>query len=85
MSIADYIGHKNPTQAARLEEYLKTYGSITALEAIRDLGILNLKGRVCELRQKKKLDIVTRWEIVPNRWGGKPRIARYVLVTKEDF
>lgn len=38
------------TQTERIYEYLKEYGSITALEALRDLGIMRLGARIFELR-----------------------------------
>lgn len=69
--------HKRPTQAQRILEFMKEHGSITTLDAIKNLGVLNLKGRIFELR--KEYDIATRWETVRNRYGEKERIARYFL------
>lgn len=77
--------HKRPTQADRLLQYLRDFGSITALEAIQDLGILNLKGRIFELRERGIWEgyyIRTTWENVKNRYGENTRIARYVLETQ---
>ena len=39
------------THKTRLLDYLKKYGSITSLEAIRDLGNTRLSARVFDLRQ----------------------------------
>lgn len=75
MTLADY---DKATQKERLLDYLKRYKCITALEAIRDLGILNLKGRVYDLRQAEH-KIEREWVYVVNRWGGKTRVARYKL------
>lgn len=74
MTLADF---DKTTQKQRLLAYLKQYGSITALEALRDLGIMNIKGRIWDLRKNHK--IKTEWVDVINRWGGTSRVAKYRL------
>ena len=37
-------------QTDRVLDYLQQFGSITALEALRDLGIMHLSSRITELR-----------------------------------
>lgn len=66
------------TQTERIYEYLKEYGSITALEALRDLGIMRLGARIFELRAEGypiRSDMVD----VKNRFGELTKIARYTL------
>ena len=64
------------TQIDRVLDYLTQFGSITALEALRDLGIMHLSSRITELRQKGYA--VNREMIeVKNRFGEKTRVARY--------
>lgn len=66
------------TQTDRVLEYLQQFGSITALEALRDLGIMHLSSRITELRQKGYA--VNREMIeVKNRWGEKTFVARYKM------
>lgn len=66
------------TQTDRVLDYLKQFGSITALEALRDLGIMHLSSRITELRQKGYA--VNREMIeVKNRWGEKTFVARYKM------
>ena len=66
------------TQTERVYEYLKEYGSITALEALRDLGIMRLGARIFELRALK-YPIRSEMIEVDNRFGEKTRIAKYTL------
>lgn len=64
------------TQTERVLDYLTQFGSITALEALRDLGIMHLSSRITELRQRGypvQRDMIE----VKNRFGEKTRVARY--------
>lgn len=64
------------TQTDRVLDYLRQFGSITALEALRDLGIMHLSSRITELRQRGypvERDMIE----VKNRFGEKTRVARY--------
>ena len=66
------------TQAGRVLDYLRENGSITQLEALRDLGVMRLSSRITDLKriglQKKKKTIT-----VKNRYGDKCRIAKYFM------
>lgn len=64
------------TQTDRVLDYLRQFGSITALEALRDLGIMHLSSRITELRRMGypvERDMIE----VKNRFGEKTRVARY--------
>lgn len=64
------------TQTDRVLDYLQQFGSITALEALRDLGIMHLSSRITELRQRGypvERDMIE----VKNRFGENTRVARY--------
>ena len=64
------------TQTDRVLDYLTQFGSITALEALRDLGIMHLSSRITELRRRGypvERDMIE----VKNRFGEKTRVARY--------
>ena len=63
-------------QKDRVMKYLKDFGSITPLEALRDLGIMRLGARVWELiREGWQIDRET--ERARNRYGKQTRYARY--------
>lgn len=57
-------------------DYIREFGSITPLEAIRDLGCYRLSARVHDLR-KAGFNIVTTMIDVKNRYGGVSQIAKY--------
>lgn len=63
--------------------YIQTYGSITQLDALRDLGVMRLALRISDLRKKGipiKSDVVE----VKNRFGEKCRIKSYSLQLKDE-
>lgn len=71
------IEHK-PTQNERIIAYINRFGSITTLEAIRDLGVLRLASRISDLR-RLGYPIVSAQESVKNRFGEKSYIKRYSI------
>lgn len=68
--------HSKPTQNERVVKYIEDYGSITQLDAIRDLGVMRLASRVSDLR-KQGVPIVSSFEKVKNRYGEETQIKRY--------
>lgn len=66
------------TQQHRILKYLDDFGSITALEALRDLGVMRLASRVCEMRQMG-VDIKKKTEHTQNRYGERCAIVRYYI------
>lgn len=70
------------TQHDRILNYMKEFGSITTLDAFRDLGITKLTTRISELR-RDGVQIIGTPEVVENRFGDKCHIHRYSL--KEDL
>lgn len=65
-----------PTQAQRVLEYMRQFGSITQLDALRDLGVMRLASRISDLR-RDGYDIVSNTEAVKNRYGETCHIKRY--------
>jgi len=61
----------------RVYEYMERYGSISSLEAFRDLGVTRLSAIIFNLR--KLYVIGDEWDEVPNRWGDKVRFKRYFI------
>lgn len=56
---------------------MRKYGSITTLEAFRDLGITRLSGVIFDLR--KSYVISSKTEQSRNRYGEKTSYSRYYL------
>ena len=70
--------HSKPTQNQRILDYINQFGSITQLEALRDLGVMRLASRISDLR-KQGWSIISKRESVENRFGEKCYIKRYSL------
>ena len=70
------------TQREQVLKYIQDFGSITPLDALKDLGIFRLGARVFELREQG-YNVETDMIEVPNRYGGKTRIAKYTMGEKE--
>ena len=68
----------NHTQNQRVLDYMHKHGSITQIEALRDICVMLLASRVSYLR-RPGYDIASRTENVKNRYGEKYRIKRYSL------
>lgn len=58
------IRKKQPTQEDRVLQYLRSHGSLTTMEAVRELSIMNPQQRIKKLRDAG-YNIVTDWEISP--------------------
>ena len=71
------------TQNELILEYLDQFGSITPLEAMRDLGVMRLSARIADLKADG-YSIVTDMVAVPNRYGRKSHVARYRLEGETD-
>jgi hypothetical protein len=69
--------HK-PTQNERILDYIREFGSITQLDALKDLGVMRLASRVSDLR-KQGYNIISEIEAVKNRYGENCHIKRYSL------
>lgn len=68
--------NNNPTQAQRVLDYMREYGSITQLDALQELGVMRLASRVSELK-KRGYNIVGERVAVKNRYGEHCYIKRY--------
>lgn len=66
------------TQAKRIIEYIKRFGSITPMDACMDLGITKLATRVSEMK-KDGIIFEQKLEKGVNRWGEPTRFMRYWL------
>ena len=66
------------TQRQRIIDYIKEFGSITSLDAYKDLGITQLGARIDQLK-KEGYRFKTEWESGKNRFGEKTDYKRYYL------
>ena len=67
------------TQTERIEKYMKDFGSITALEAMKDLGIMRLSARIWDMKHEG-MKIKTEVETSKNRYGEPIHYNRYSFV-----
>lgn len=65
-------------QEQRILKYIEDHGSITALDAMRDIGVMRLSSRISEMR-RKGINIQQRKEQTENRYGERCNIVRYWL------
>lgn len=72
------MSNSKPKQCERILGYLRQFGSITQLEAMRDLGVMRLASRISEL-QKNGYDFEKQHIKVKNRYGDTTSIVRYRL------
>lgn len=67
------------TQKNMILEYLKKYGSITPLEAMREFGCMRLSAQIFKLKHNDGYDIETTMESSKNRFGADTCYAKYTL------
>jgi len=70
---------KANTHEGRLLDYLEKFGSITSLQAIQDLGNTRLSGTIYTLK-RKGYTFNTESVSVPNRFGGRTKVAKYYYI-----
>lgn len=71
------------TQCERILNYIEFFGSISSLQAIRDLGCMRLASRVNDLK-RMGFPVRKRLEKVTNRFGEPTYIAVYYLEKEEE-
>ena len=71
------------SQKKMVLDYIAEFGSITPIDAFRDLGVTRLAAKIFELK-KDGHDIHTEREHGKNRFGHATRYARYSFGKGED-
>lgn len=66
------------TQCEKVLEYMERFGSITQLDALRDIGCMRLASRISDLRQRG-YPIGRRMKTSKNRYGDVVYFAEYYL------
>ena len=69
---------KRMTQCDKILAYMRTYGSITPIDALREFGCLRLSARIADLK-KDGYVIVTEMVTDRNRFGEQTHYASYRL------
>lgn len=67
-------------QTELILQYMQRHGSITQLDALRDLGCMRLASRISDLK-RQGYPIESKTEAVVTRDQGKTHIKRYNLRT----
>lgn len=65
-------------QRQRILDYINEFGSITALEAVRELGVLQLSSRLVEL-ERDGIVFNKEQESALNRFGERVYYIRYSI------
>lgn len=68
-------------QQERVLNYMQDFGSISSLEAFKDLGVTRLSAVIFVLKRKGHV-ISSKTEKSKNRYGEPVHFARYRLVDK---
>lgn len=71
------------TQHEQILEYIRTFGSITPMEAFADLGITKLATRVSEMR-REGISFIKEPITTKNRFGRPVIFMRYKLDEGRD-
>ena len=66
------------TQQEMVKEYLERYGSISTLQAYKDLYIMDLQGVIRTLK-KKGMPIESRYLYKRNRFGKRVKFKKYYV------
>ena len=66
------------TQNQRILEYIDEFGSITQLEALREIGVMRLASRISDLK-KQGYPITSEIEPAKNRYDETCYIKRYSM------
>lgn len=65
-------------QVQRVLDYIEQFGSITSLDAFKDLGITRLSAVIFDLR-KQGYNVCSNTEVQLNRYGEKAHFSRYYI------
>lgn len=69
---------ENPSQYDLIKNHLESGKTLTRLEALSELGIMNPTARISELRADG-IPVETRMVGVYNRWDAKVKVAQWYI------
>ena len=70
-------------QTEKIVQYMKMCGSITPVEAMRDLGVMRLAARISDI-EASGVEIDRQMETSKNRFGEKTHYMRYSIRKDES-
>lgn len=70
-------------QETRILNYMRDFGSITPLDAMREFGIMRLASRISDLK-KRGYRISREFEKGTNKYGESTKYARYRLEDENE-
>lgn len=70
------------SQEIKVINYMREYGSITQLDALREFGCMRLASRISALR-KKGYAIISELETSQNRYGETIKYSRYRMEAEQ--
>jgi len=73
----------SPSQYDLIKDHLESGKTLTRLEALSELGIMNPTARISELRADG-IDVKTRMVGVYNRWDTKVKVAQWFIPEQES-
>lgn len=65
-------------QCEKIKDYIRQFGSISSMEAFKDLGITRLSARMLEI-ERQGFPIEKKLEYSTNRFGESVHYVRYCL------
>ena len=66
------------TQTEKIIEYIQETGSITPLDALKEIGCMRLASRMCDIK-KMGYAVNKKMETATNRNGERVMYARYTI------
>lgn len=78
------MNEQKATQAQRVLGYIEEYGSITQMDALKDLGVMRLASRISDLK-RQGYPILSKMETVKNRFDENCYIKRYYIQDGEHY
>lgn len=78
------MNDQKATQAQRILDYIDEFGSITQMDALKDLGVMRLASRISDLK-RMGYPILSKTEAVKNRFDENCYIKRYYIQEGEHY
>lgn len=72
------------SQTERVYNYMKEFGSITSLDAFKDLGATRLSANIYTIDHNWGIPVYRKTETSKNRWGENTHYTRYSLTKWND-
>lgn len=71
-------------QRQQILSYIDEFGSISPLEAFRDLGVMRLSARAYDIEHKDGIKLKHKTETSKNRYGNTVKYTRYSREVQDE-